>query len=131
MDIGRWLRFVAGGAANTAVTYAVYLALIRFMPYLWAYFVAYVIGIVIAFVVNSRFVFRVPLSLKRFFAYPLVYIVQYLVSTVLLAACVEVLGLSVSIAPLVVIATMIPVSYLLNRFVLVRAPDSGLPGSSP
>jgi putative flippase GtrA len=131
MDVRRWFRFAAGGVANTVVTYAVYLALIRIMPYLAAYLAAYVVGIVIAYVVNSVLVFRVPLSLGRFFAYPLVYVVQYVIAAGVLAVCVEYVGLSVSIAPLAVIAAMIPVSYLLNRFALSRSPGSGLPGSSP
>ncbi len=131
MDVRRWLRFAAGGVANTVVTYAAYLALVQFMPYQWAYFAAYVLGIVIAFLVNSVLVFRVPLSRNRFFAYPLVYVVQYLIAAGLLAIGVEYAELPVRIAPLVVIAAMIPISYLLNRLVLARSPGSGLPGSSP
>lgn len=125
IDIRRWMRFAAGGVANTAVTYAVYLALVQFVPYLWAYLAAYVLGILIAYVVNSIVVFRVPMSLARFFAYPWVYVAQYLIATGLLAIGVEYAGLSVGVAPLAVIAAMIPVSYLLNRIALARSPGSG------
>lgn len=130
MDIRRWFRFAAGGVANTVVTYLIYLALIPLLPYQAAYFVAYVLGIAIAFIINSVFVFRVPLSLGRFFAYPLIYVAQYLMAAGLLAIGVEYLRLSVELAPLAVIVAMIPVSYLLNRLVLARSPGSGLPGSS-
>lgn len=124
MDVGRWLRFAAGGIANTAASYAAYLGLVQFIPYLWAYTAAYILGIVVAYVINSVLVFRVPLSLARFAAYPVIYVVQYGVAAGLLAVCVELLGLGVAIAPLAVIVAMIPVSYGLNRIVLARARGS-------
>ena len=126
MDVRRWIRFVAGGLLNTGATYLIYLGLIRFLPYQAAYLVAYALGIVIAYLLNSWLVFRVPLSLGRFFAYPLIYVVQYLVSAALLAVGVELLHLSPEIAPLAVLAIMIPVSYALNRSVLGRSRGSGL-----
>ncbi len=130
MDIRRWIRFFAGGVATTVVSYAAYLALLQFMPYQRAYFVAYVLGIAVAYVINSVLVFRVPLSRGRFIVYPLIYLFQYAVQAGLLAIGVEVVGLPVKLAPLAVIVLMIPVSYVLNRLVLGRSPGSGLPGSS-
>jgi putative flippase GtrA len=130
MDIRRWARFAAGGIANTAVTYALYLALIRVISYQWAYLMAYAVGIVMAYVVNSALVFRTAMSLAGLFAYPLVYVAQYLIAAGLLAAAVEWAGLPVTLAPLAVIAAMIPVSYVLNRLALARSPGSGSPGPS-
>ena len=131
MDVRRWMRFAAGGIANTAVTYVAYRVLLTFLPYLWAYSAAYAIGIVVAYLVNAALVFRVPLSLKRFLAYPLIYVVQYFIAAALLATCVEYVGLAESLAPLVVIAAMVPISYLLNRTALARSHGSEPPDSAP
>lgn len=124
----RWLRFVAGGAVNTAVTYALYLALAVVAPYQVAYLIAYVTGIALAYVINSKLVFATPLSLGRASTYPLIYVVQYLAAAGLLALLVEVAGMSETYAPLAVIVAMIPVSYGLNWLALrskLRASESG------
>jgi putative flippase GtrA len=130
MDIRRWIRFFAGGVATTVVSYAVYLALVPFLSYQRAYFAAYVLGIAVAYVINSVLVFRVPLSRSRFVIYPLIYLFQYAMAAGLLALGVEVVGLPVKLAPLAVIVVMVPISYVLNRLVLGRSPGNGLPGSS-
>lgn len=131
MDIRRWVRFAAGGLFNTAATYLIYLGLILVMPYQWAYLVAYALGIIIAYLLNSLLVFRVPLSVKRASTYPVVYIVQYLMAAGLLAIVVEYLHLPETIGPLAVLVIMIPVSYVLNRLVLARSGGSEPPTPSP
>lgn len=114
----RWLRFVAGGVANTAFSYCVYLLLQLAIPYQWAYLAAYAAGIVFAYWFNARHVFRVPLSWQGLFAYPLVYVVQYAVSALLLHALVERLGAAPAWAPLPVTVAMLPLTYAMNRLVL-------------
>jgi putative flippase GtrA len=114
----RWLRFLAGGGINTAFTYAVYLGLNRVMPYQAAYFIAFALGIVFAYWFNAVVVFRVPLSWKGLFSYPVVYVVQYVASAFLLGGLVEVLGIKQSLAPLVVSVVMVPVTYVMSRFVI-------------
>ena len=64
---------------------------------------------------------RVPLSLARFTAYPLVYVVQYVIAAGLLAVAVEYLHIAEKIAPLAVLVIMIPLSYVLNRWILGRS----------
>lgn len=122
----RWVRFIAGGAVNTAVTYALYLGLATFLPYQVAYLIAYVAGIALAYIINSKLVFGAPISLRRASVYPLIYVVQYVLSAGLLALLVEYGGLSAKIAPIIVIVAMVPVSYGLNWLALTaRRPGSG------
>lgn len=130
----RGLRFIAGGAVNTALTYALYLGLAIFLPYQAAYLIAYVAGIALAYVINSKFVFDTPLSAARASVYPIIYVVQYFLAAGLLAVLVEFVDLSEKIAPLVVIVAMIPVSYGLNWLALRRrlpASESGSGLPSP
>lgn len=118
---GRWLRFLLSGGLNTGLTYALYLALNFMMAYQLAYLLSYVIGIVISYLLNARFVFRVPVSLKGLLAFPLVYVVQFLTSAALLALFVEFDWLSETMAPLAAIAVTVPITYLALKIVL-RSP---------
>lgn len=120
LDWRRWLRFLCGGAANTLYSYLVYLALMRILPYQWAYFSAYAVGIVSAYWLNARFVFKVPLSWRGLFAYPSVYIVQYFVAALLLEALVRFAGVRPAYGPLMVTAILLPLTYLMNKVLLKR-----------
>lgn len=115
----RWAKFVIGGAANTGLSYGVYFGLHFILEYQLAYLIAYAAGVVFSYVYNARFVFHVPLSLRGVFAYPVVYVVQYAGSALLLGGLVEG-GVSRLVAPLVVAAAMLPVTYLLSRQVLAK-----------
>lgn len=114
----RWLRFVAGGVANTAFSYGVYLLLQLVLAYQVAYLLAYAAGIVFAYWFNARHVFHAPMSWRGLFAYPLVYVVQYAGSALLLYALVERAGAAPAWAPLAVTVVMLPLTYTMNRFVL-------------
>ena len=88
----QFTRFLATGLVNTAVGYGVYLGLLRWTSYEIAYAAAYVIGIVVAYVLNSLFVFRSPIGLRTALRYPFVYLAQYLFGAGLLYAMARVLA---------------------------------------
>ena len=117
----RWLRFVVGGGINTGFTYVIYLGINEFLPYHVAYLISYTVGVVFSYWFNARVVFCVPVSWKGLATYPVVYVVQYLVSALFLGGLVEFFRISELIAPLIVIAVMIPITYLMSKFVLGRA----------
>ena len=72
------VRFLIAGGINTLATYLLYLAVLLVAPYPLAYSLSYAAGIIISFILNSRFVFRVPLRWSRLLRYPVVYVAQYL-----------------------------------------------------
>ena len=114
------LRFLVAGTLNTLGGYLLYLLLQLVLPYQVAYFLAFIAGVVGAYCLNTLFVFRTRLAWRTFFAYPAIYLVQYLISAPMLALLVEWLKVPDTIAPLIVSVVMIPVSFLLNRFMLMR-----------
>lgn len=114
------LRFVVAGALNTGASYLLYLLLRQALPYQVAYAVAYVAGVVFSYWLNAKFVFNVPLSWRGLLAYPLVYLVQYAASAILLGVLVERVELSDVAAPLIVSAIMIPLTFLMSRWILLR-----------
>ncbi|MDF3054220.1 MAG: GtrA family protein [Gammaproteobacteria bacterium] len=114
----RWLHFLIGGAINTGFTYAIYLALHTVLAYQLAYFFAYILGIVFAYWFNATLVFKVRLSWKGLFTYPIVYFVQYITSACLLGSLVEIAGITESLAPLAVSIIMLPITYMMSKFLL-------------
>ena len=125
------VRFVLGGASTTIVSYAIYLALLYWMPYVFAYSIAYVSGIAWSYFANTLFVFRRAPSVTRAALFPLVYLAQYVAGTLLLVLLVDVLHLSQKLAPLAVIVLTLPLTYVLSRHVitadLARPPPKEAP----
>jgi putative flippase GtrA len=111
-------RFLVVGAINTVIGYAVYLLASPWLGYHLAYALAYAVGIVVAYLLNSRFVFRRALSVRTAVRYPVVYLAQYLTGALCLYALVHGMGLDSRWAGLLAIGLSTPVSFVLNRLVL-------------
>lgn len=115
-------RFLVGGASTTLVSYAAYLVLLRWCPYLVAYGIAFALGIGWSYGVNTLFVFRARPSLLSALAFPLVYLAQWLVGSVVLAVFVDGLHLPPQWGPAVVVVVTWPLTYVLSRWII--APPS-------
>ena len=114
------ILFLFGGLLNTVLTYAIYLLLNYWTDYRFSYFISYLIGIIFAFYYNSKYVFNSPFSWKFLFQYPLIYIIQYIASALMLTILVDSIAIGKSIAPLIVITAMVPVSYILNKLIFKK-----------
>ena len=112
------LRFVVGGGLNTAVSYSMYLLLNLVLPYMYAYGIAYVMGILFSYVLSAKWVFRVGMSWKTFALFPLVYAVQFSLTSGLVWLLVEKAHISETLAPLLAIGAALPVTFLMSRYIL-------------
>jgi putative flippase GtrA len=113
------VRFIAFGALNTLATYALFCVLVAFIAPQVAYAIVYVLGIGLAYLLNSRFVFATPLRARSAALYPLVYVAQYVANALLIGAFTGAgLGPRTALALALVIVT--PLSFMLNRRVLTR-----------
>ena len=117
---GEFARFLVAGAINTVITFALFEALRRVIPYLAAYSIAYASGIALSYVLNAGFVFRRRKTIASALRFPLVYVVQYAMGVGLLWVLVDVAKLNESFALLLVIAASIPVTFLLSRLIVTR-----------
>jgi putative flippase GtrA len=117
---GEALRFVIAGAINTAVTYAIYLALLPWSGYAVAYTIAYVTGIALSYVLNTWYVFRVRRDLRGLALFPLVYLAQYLIGMLVLSLSVSSFGVPEKFALLISIAITVPMTFVLSRLFLKR-----------
>jgi putative flippase GtrA len=108
-------RFVAAGAATTAASYLVYLAMLLVSPYPVAYSVSFAAGIVMSYSLNALVVFHRPWSWRGLLAFPLVYLLQYAAGLVLLAVLVGGLAVDARVAPLISTVLLLPATFLLSR----------------
>jgi len=118
-DARRLLRYLVAGGLNTGTTWLLYLALLRVVPYAAAYSLSFAAGIVLSFVLNSRFVFGVPLRWSRLIPYPGVYLVQYVLGLAVVWVVVERARLPAWSAPLIALALTVPIGFVLTRRILV------------
>lgn len=115
-----FFRFLLVGVSNTMVTYVVYLLLLPFLPYLYAYTIAYCVGVLNSYFMSIFFVFRKNISLRSFLKFPFVYVAQYFLGSIILWLLVGQLGIGPVWAMAVVIIVTVPITFLTSRFVLKR-----------
>jgi putative flippase GtrA len=109
-------RFLLAGAFNTALSYAVYVLLDRWLPYVVAYLLAYAVGVVVQFLLFSRYVFRARAGRAQALAYPLLHVLIAGFGSAALWLIVRVSGWPSSWAGLAAIAAQVPVAFLLTRW---------------
>lgn len=112
-------RFLAGGALNTGSTFVLYWLLLLVVEYRVAYAISFAAGILLSYVINTRFVFRTDHSLRKIILFPLVYLTTYLVGALVLDMAVSRFGIDARIAPFISICATLPLTYLLTKLVLV------------
>ncbi|MCX5779663.1 MAG: GtrA family protein [Firmicutes bacterium] len=117
-NLQEYVRFLICGAANTGLTYGLYIIFLRLLPYGWSYSLAYVLGIGISYLLNSHLVFRQPVALAKFLQYPVVYLVQYGLGIIILYICIGLFGMNKLLAPAVVIVISLPVTYGLSKLII-------------
>lgn len=118
-------RFLVSGAANTALTYLVYLLLLNWLPYWLSYSISYASGILLAYVLYRFFVFRRSGGRMGVVLVAGVYALQYLAGLALVHLWVVWLSGPEFLAPAFAIVLLIPLTYLLNRKVFSRRGSAG------
>ncbi len=118
------LRFLLGGALNTGLTLVLYWVLLRFLHYQWAYLASFCAGILLSYLINTRYVFRAKHNWWKFAVFPLIYLVTYALGALALKLSVGHLGVPAAIGPLISIAVTLPVSFILSKL-LLQAPKPG------
>lgn len=117
--VGSGLRFLLAGGVNTAVTYLLYLGLLRVTSYQISYAIAFVCGIAISYVLGRIFVFKQHQGLRSALMLPLVYLVQYLAGAAVMWAWVDGFHQHLTLAPAIAILVTLPLTYCLSKFVFV------------
>ena len=116
--LAEFARFLVSGVGNTLATYAIYLALLNVFDYRIAYTMAYLVGILFAYWIGLKFVFRERGSWAKLGRFPLVYGVQYVVGVAVVVGVVDGLGMPAALGPIAAVAVSIPMTFLLSRWIL-------------
>ena len=111
-------RFLVVGLVNTAASYSLFIALELVIPYLVAYAIAYVAGIFMSYLTNTRLVFRVARSWSSFLRFPLVYVVQFVMGGSIIVMLVEGFAVGPRVAALIALAVTVPVTYFAAKLAL-------------
>ena len=117
-ESGRIARFLVAGAVNTGLSVLVYQAALFVMPHTPAYAVAYICGVVAAYLLYSRHVFDAPHRADRFAAFAMFYTSSLAVGTLLNAVLIQEVGIAARLAIFITVAVMLPVNYLGSRWCL-------------
>ncbi len=118
------IKFCLVGVVNTGVYYGVYLLLYRFMPYVAAHLIGWVVSVVASYLLNCWFTYKVRPTWLKLLLYPLSSLPNVLFTTFGVVLLVEVLHVSKELSPLVAGLCAVPFSYLLAKLLLVgRKPE--------
>lgn len=113
-------RFVVIGILNSALSYALYLSLLAILSYRLAYSITYLMGILLGYVLNAKWVFITRVSVRSALLYPAAYIVNYLLGVACLWLLVESFGVAQNFAPLLILVVTVPSAYMMNKAVFNR-----------
>lgn len=117
---GEFARFLLAGAINTLLSYLLYLFLLEFLGYLFAYSVVYFLGIAFAYFLNVYFVFKKRARLVSFIKFPAVYLIQYCLGAEVLWLLVDKVEIDPALAMIGVVVMMIPITFLASRLILTK-----------
>lgn len=117
--IGEAVRFGIVGVGATALHYGIYYLLQQVINVNVAYTVGYAVSFVANFYATSYFTFGTSLSWKKLFGMGAAHGVNYLLHILLLNVFLW-MGIPKVWAPFPVFAVVIPVNFLLVRFVFKR-----------
>ena len=114
--IKEFVRFVIVGVIATTIHYGVYYLLEQIINVNVSYTIGYVVAWFVNLYLTSRFTFKSQLSFKKGIGFAFSHLVNYLLHMLFLNIFLAI-GLSAEIAPLFVFAVVIPINFLLVRFV--------------
>jgi len=117
--LGEIIRFGIVGVGATALHYGIYYALMNVMPVNLAYTIGYVLSFLANFIATSYFTFHTSPSWTRLFGMAGAHLVNYLLHMVLLNVFLW-LGIPKAWAPIPVFAIVIPVNFILVRYVFKK-----------
>lgn len=114
--LGEFVRFGLVGVLATAIHYGIYLLLNCVLVSWLAYSIGYGVSFLCNFYLSSVFTFRSKASIQKGIGFGMSHVVNYLLHVLLLSFFLS-LGMNEQVAPIPVFVIVVPVNFLLVRFV--------------
>jgi putative flippase GtrA len=119
-QLGTFLRFVLVNVLNTVLYWGLYLVLLLALPYFAANALALVVAVLVAYLANARYAFRVSASRWSLVLYLVTNGTTVLLRMAVVWALVDGLSLPESLAPPVAVAVTTPIAFVLTRWAMVQ-----------
>jgi putative flippase GtrA len=116
----QFYRFIIVGIINTISGWIIFFLLIRLMPYLAAYTIAFVFGIFISYFLNVRFVFKGKATFATFIKYPIVYLFQYFLGIILIYCFSVNFNYPLELSMILTTFLSVPATFIITRFILKK-----------
>ena len=117
--IKEFVRFGIVGCIATLVHYAIYILLSLWMNTTIAYSIGYLVSFLGNFYLSNKFTFKTKPSLKKGVGFGVSHLINYLLQIALLNLFIF-MGIKDEYAPFAVYVIVIPINFLLVRYVLKR-----------
>ncbi len=127
--LGRLVRFLLVGGANTLVTYVIFFLLGLVIPAWIAYAVAFALGLVWTSLASSRLVFRVRFSWVRVLGFVAFYLAVFGVGQLVIHLISPSTPLELLVTSAVVLVVTTPLTFIGGHFIF--RPPSALSGTDP
>lgn len=121
--IKQFIKFGLVGVSNTLISYVVYIVLVYLgMHYIIANIIGFTVSVFNAYYWNNRFVFKAKEGERRiwwkilgktFMSYAGTGVI---LSNILLVVCIDLIGISEVIAPIIILLITIPLNYIMNKY---------------
>jgi putative flippase GtrA len=85
------------------------------LPYVWAFSITYLFGLIFSYFLSSYWVFKKKIAIKSGMNFLIYHLAKYLVNILALWIFIDLIGLSEKIAPLIAIALLTPIFYLISK----------------
>lgn len=118
-DFWRLMRFGVTGVISSLIHYAVYCVVIRWMGAATSYTIGYLVGLICNYVLTTFFTFQRHPSLCNALGFVSSHIINYILEIALLELFLW-CGASELLAPVWVMIIVVPVNFLLLRYVFVN-----------
>ena len=116
---GEIARFVIVGVIATALHYGIYWILMRWVNVNIAYTIGYALSFICNFFLTSYFTFKAKATMKRGLGFGSAHLLNYLLQMLFLNFFIW-LGIKAEWAPIPVYMIVIPINFLLVRFVFKK-----------
>lgn len=117
--IWQFIRFGIVGMLMTLLHYGIYWLLIHYINVSVSYTIGYVLSFIVNFYLTSFFTFKSKPTIKRGAGFLLSHGMNYLLHIVLLNVFLY-MGLNKTLAPIPVFCIVIPINFILVRYVFTK-----------